>query len=125
MTGKHRANLFFISSFRILLLATLAYAVAQGRLSDELRINIYRIIQELVTNIHKYAEAETVDISLKTDDKTITIIVADDGKGFDTTKKRKGVGISNMMNRVESFNGELKIESSAGSGCRTTIIIPY
>jgi PAS domain S-box-containing protein len=101
------------------------YAVHKGILSDDLKLNIYRIIQELVNNIVKYAGAEHVKIMMQSDEKTIDITVTDDGAGFDMNKKRKGIGISNMINRVGSFNGEIKIESAAGKGCKTSISIPY
>jgi signal transduction histidine kinase len=51
--------------------------------------------------------------------------VNDDGKGFDTSKKSKGIGIANMMNRVESFNGEVRIESTPGKGSRVQVMLPY
>ena len=101
------------------------YAVTDGILSDELQLNIYRIIQELVNNIYKYSGAKKVSITVKAKDRAIAITVTDDGRGFDPEKKRKGVGISNMMNRIASFNGEVEIKSSEGNGCRTSINIPY
>ncbi|MES2371096.1 MAG: PAS domain S-box protein [Bacteroidota bacterium] len=101
------------------------YSVPTGILSDDLQLNIYRIIQELVNNVIKYAGANNVNITVKTNQKYIDIIVTDDGKGFDQERKRNGIGISNMTNRVMSFNGEIKIESSEGNGCRTSITIPY
>jgi two-component system sensor histidine kinase UhpB len=61
---------------------------------------------------------------VSTEEGFLHVSVDDNGKGFDPDKKRKGIGISNMMNRVESFNGELKIESSPGNGCKLTIKIP-
>jgi len=82
-------------------------------------------LQELVNNTLKYAEAKCITISIKAGrNKVLTIIVADDGKGFDVSSKRSGIGISNIMNRVESFDGNLKMESTPGKGCRTTIAIP-
>jgi two-component system, NarL family, sensor histidine kinase UhpB len=101
------------------------YTLPKRILSDDLKLNIYRIIQELVNNIVKYAGAENVKIIMQSDDKVIDITVTDDGAGFDMDKKRKGIGISNMINRVGSFNGEIKIESAAGKGCKTSISIPY
>lgn len=104
---------------------TLSYAIPKGLLSDELKLNIYRIMQEQVNNIYKYSKAKNVNISLQAFDHFVTIIVTDDGKGFDTEMNRSGIGISNMINRVESFNGEISIESSAGNGCTISINIPY
>ena len=102
-----------------------SYAIPEGVLSDELKLNIYRIMQEQVNNIYKYSQAKNVNISLKALDHTVTIIVTDNGKGFDTEKNRSGIGISNMINRVESFNGEITIDSSPGNGCTISIDIPY
>jgi PAS domain S-box-containing protein len=101
------------------------YTLPKGILSDELKLNIYRIIQELVNNIVKYAGAENAEIIIQSDEMMIDITVTDDGAGFDIDKKRNGIGISNMINRVGSFNGEIKIESAKGKGCKTSISIPY
>jgi signal transduction histidine kinase len=101
------------------------YSIPKADLSDDLKLNIFRIIQELVNNTWKYAEAKNVEISIQEQEEFIHIDVSDDGKGFDVEKKRGGIGISNIINRVESFNGEIEIESSPGKGCKTKIRIPY
>ena len=101
------------------------YSVSNEFISDDLKLNIYRILQELLNNIAKHAAAKKVSVSVQTDNSLISIVVADDGKGFDVNKERKGIGISNMMNRIESFNGEVSIESSPGKGCRIVIKAPY
>ena len=101
------------------------YHLPNGVIDDELKLNIYRIVQEQINNILKHAAAKNVSVAIEAEDKTINIWVVDDGKGFDPNKKRKGIGISNMFNRVESFNGEVKIETSPGNGCKTRIKIPY
>jgi signal transduction histidine kinase len=51
--------------------------------------------------------------------------IKDDGKGFDTKQKRRGIGLANMNNRVESFNGEFIVNSTPGDGCEIKITIPY
>jgi signal transduction histidine kinase len=100
------------------------YAVLSELLTDELKTNILRIIQEQINNIFKYAESKNINISIKEVNNEIVISVIDDGKGYDTTKKREGLGVSNMINRVESFNGKIVIESAIGKGCKTNIQIP-
>lgn len=102
-----------------------AYNLSGLLISDDLKLNIYRTIQEQLNNITKHAAARNVNISVQAHNNIISIVVADDGKGFDVNKKRKGIGISNMMNRIESFNGEVSIESSPGKGCRIMIKVPY
>jgi two-component system sensor histidine kinase UhpB len=92
---------------------------------DDLKLNIYRIIQEQTCNIVKHANADAVEISVKPNDHLIEITVRDDGNGFDINKKREGIGIANIINRAESFNGGVDIESSPGNGCRLQVKIPY
>jgi signal transduction histidine kinase len=101
------------------------YDILNESIDDDIKLNIYRIIQEQVNNILKHADAKNISILVKTIDHSINITVTDDGKGFDVNKKRKGIGISNMINRVESFNGQLTMVSSPGNGCTTEISVPY
>jgi two-component system, NarL family, sensor histidine kinase UhpB len=101
------------------------YDVGNQELSDDLKLNIYRIIQEQINNIIKHASPGKIDISVKARHNALHIEMKDDGKGFDVKKKWKGIGISNMMNRIESFNGQMLIESSLGHGCSVQIDIPY
>jgi len=103
----------------------LVYKVTNDFLDDELKLNIYRIVQEQTTNIIKHADAANVHISVKAQSHMISIAVTDDGKGFDVNMKRDGIGIYNIINRVESFNGEMEIASTYGKGCKLMIKIPY
>lgn len=103
----------------------LTYTIPHDLIPDDLKLNIYRIIQELVNNIQKYADAKNVYIVIISKAGFISITVEDDGKGFNTKLKRKGVGISNVIYRAECFSGKVSIKSSTGKGCKTTIKIPY
>ena len=102
-----------------------SYRVVDTYINDDLKLNIYRIIQEQANNIVKHAEATIIEITIETVDENIHVVIHDDGKGFDIDKKRTGVGISNMMNRIESFNGKIKINSTPGKGCTIVVNIPY
>lgn len=93
-------------------------------IDEDLKLNIYRIVQEQINNILKYAFATQATISINENKKTIYISVIDNGRGFDPLVKRKGIGISNIINRIESYNGEVIIESSPGKGCKLEIRIP-
>ncbi|MBK8786836.1 MAG: PAS domain S-box protein [Chitinophagaceae bacterium] len=104
---------------------TFTYTIPDQMISDDLKLNIYRIIQEQENNIMKYAEAKNVHISLEAKGNNIIIKVEDDGYGFDVNSKRNGIGISNIINRAETFNGTAKIESSPGNGCKIHVSIPY
>lgn len=93
-------------------------------IDEDLKLNIYRIIQEQLTNIIKHSEASNATISLEANTDTVNLVITDDGKGFDTSKKRTGIGISNIINRVECFNGKMSIDTSAGNGCIMKIEYP-
>ena len=98
----------------------------RGKFSDDdLKLNIYRILQEQVNNIIKHSKATKVNIAIKNCANNVNIIMKDNGKGFDVTKRRQGIGISNIINRINSFNGEMSIKSAPGKGCETQIRIPY
>jgi len=101
------------------------YNVDNRELNDDLKLNIYRIIQEQINNIVKHASPRKIDISVQAEHNALHIEMKDDGKGFDVNMKRKGICLSNMMNRIESFNGQMVIESSIGEGCSVQIDIPY
>jgi two-component system sensor histidine kinase UhpB len=101
------------------------YQIPQSvHIEEELKLNIYRIIQEQINNILKHSKATACSIKLSFTNDQLELYIRDNGIGFDTSKSRKGIGISNMINRVESFNGELSINSSPGNGCITEIRIP-
>jgi PAS domain S-box-containing protein len=86
-------------------------------LEEGLKLTIYRIVQEQITNIIKYASATHIKVELLHHDELLTLSISDNGKGFDTSRQRKGVGITNMKNRAEIYQGKLHIESRPGKGC--------
>lgn len=83
----------------------------------ELKISIYRIVQEQLNNIMKYAEAGRIDVFVLQHGDRLSIRVKDDGVGFDSTQKRTGMGITNMISRVNVFGGEIQIDTAPGKGC--------
>ncbi|HZI01207.1 MAG TPA: ATP-binding protein, partial [Flavisolibacter sp.] len=86
-------------------------------ISEELHLGLYRILQEHLTNITRYADASLVDVSLHLLDEHLILKVVDDGKGFDPLGKSNGIGITNMHSRAKSMHGSLKINSAPGLGC--------
>lgn len=108
-----------------LLKTEFVYQVGENKIDDDLKLNIYRIIQEQVGNIIKHAEAKNIKVSVEANEVQLLICVNDNGKGFDPAMKRKGIGLSNIINRVESFNGEIKIVTAPGQGCRLEMMIPF
>jgi signal transduction histidine kinase len=101
------------------------YDIQKVEMDDDMKLNIYRIVQVCLNNIIKHAEARFVSILLFTDPAGIHTVVSDDGKGFDPAKTTgKGIGINNILNRAESYNGKVSIESGPGKGCRVEVTIP-
>jgi len=74
-------------------------------------------VQEQLNNVLKHAAATTVDVSIRRDGPLLTLCITDNGRGFDPWKKREGIGISNIINRAELFNGQVTIASTPGMGC--------
>jgi PAS domain S-box-containing protein len=103
---------------------TIDYAIInlnEDSLSDDLKISIYRIIQEQLNNIRKHAQASRVHILLEHGENNIYLFIEDNGRGFDVHSKRKGLGITNIINRAETFNGDVELVSSPGRGCSMRI----
>ncbi len=91
-------------------------------LKPDIEVELFRIIQELITNSIKHSQADEIFVQLISDDEGLRIVVEDNGVGFNIRKlKGKGIGLINMKSRVEKFKGEYHIESSEGNG--TTVII--
>lgn len=85
---------------------------------------IYRIIQESLTNISKYAEATEVNLEITTLATNLHLIIEDNGKGFDLTKNTTGFGLQSMRDRTLALNGDFNIESILGKGTKIKIDIP-
>ncbi|MFL5766190.1 MAG: tetratricopeptide repeat protein [Bacteroidia bacterium] len=89
------------------------------------KFNIYRIVQEAVNNILKHASAKEINIQLVRQDKFLSIMIEDDGKGFNTVEmKRRGRGLRNITARAEWLHGTIQIDSSPGRGTTIAIEIP-
>jgi len=95
----------------------LTYGVQEEMISQDLQTTLYRIAQEQLTNVLKYADASTVEVMLVGTSKSIAVKIEDDGVGFDPKQKRAGVGITNMITRAETMGGTVEIHSSPGKGC--------
>ncbi|MCT2535895.1 PAS domain S-box protein [Aquibacillus koreensis] len=90
------------------------------RPSSDVEITIYRIIQEALTNIRKYAEVEHATVTLREDGNTIRVVIEDEGKGFVRDQLNAGVGLISMEERAKSVNGDFDISSEPGKG---TIVV--
>jgi len=88
------------------------------KMSMAKRRNFYLIYKEALNNAAKYADGKNIWISLTTQNNTIILVVADDGKGFDSGSKSGGNGLSNMAHRAKIIHGELKVISAPNRGTR-------
>ena len=92
--------------------------------SNTVKINLYRILQESLQNINKYANAKTINVAFMENGGHITLKVEDDGAGFDSNVKKKGIGIQNMISRVADCNGNIDINSVKSKGTSITVKVP-
>lgn len=91
--------------------------------SDADKIHVYRIIQEALQNVNKYANAQRCLVMLFKTADSITIRIWDNGAGFNTEKAREGIGLKNIRMRTEAMGGKLNVTSSPGNG--TTIEVVF
>jgi signal transduction histidine kinase len=102
----------------------------EDKLPPELQVTLFRIIQEVTSNIARHAQAKNVRINAKNDDKLFTITIEDDGTGFDTetvfenTLTGRGLGILGMKERATQVNGTLMICSTPEQGTTVQCTVP-
>lgn len=97
-------------------------SIDETRLEDKLKLTIFRIVQEQVSNILKHAQATTVRIALLQQANKLELIMVDNGVGFDIKEKRNGVGLKNIESRAGLFNGKSSIYSKPGQGCTLHVV---
>lgn len=90
-------------------------------LSQEVKLGVYRIIQELVRNACQHAQASQVLVQLIMQQQLLIVTVEDDGSGFDITKQHTGMGLHNLQTRVSSMDGHYSILSQPGRGTSVNI----
>ncbi|MBI3824842.1 MAG: ATP-binding protein [Candidatus Rokubacteria bacterium] len=100
-------------------------------LSDAMTIALYRVLQEALTNVVRHAQATGVEVRLVHDARTVQLIVADNGRGFDGSMESAvpggelaGIGLQGIQERLELFGGRLEVASSPGRGTRLLVHLP-
>ncbi len=96
-----------------------------NKIDEKLQVNIYRIVQELINNIIKHAQATKVEIKLNINESEIKIEVVDNGKGFDVKSSANGIGVRNMKTRISNFGGNIEFNSTIGKGTSVVLKMPY
>lgn len=98
----------------------------ENKIDDGLKLAIYRMVQEQTTNILKYADASKVTVRLHYWNTSFLVLtIRDNGQGFDTAACRKGIGLTNIMNRASIYHGKVDIKSSPGRGCRLRVFFDF
>jgi signal transduction histidine kinase len=92
--------------------------------SNAVKINLYRIIQEALQNCNKYAKAKTITVEFKNEVNHLILSVFDDGIGFNPKKTKNGIGLHNIEYRVAECKGSVIIKSARGEGTMLLVKIP-
>ena len=93
-------------------------------LSQEIQLNLYRILQEQLRNIIEYAKASSIEVNVLIYNNKLKMQITDNGIGFNMDTVKKGIGLANMKRRTELFSGKFEIETSPGNGCTIILDIP-
>ncbi|MGM0887020.1 MAG: sensor histidine kinase [Bacillota bacterium] len=96
------------------------------RLPSDMEVALFRLVQEAVQNSLKHADPKQIQVKLSISKEMVTVVVKDDGKGFDSSIQKEGsFGLVGMRERVELLEGEMTIDSQPGAGTLVFIQIPY
>ncbi|MEO6613798.1 MAG: PAS domain-containing protein [Chitinophagaceae bacterium] len=111
----------FGGQFRVELINELG---SRTKIDKNMDLMLYRIAQEQLNNIRKYAKAQKAVITIRTESGNLFFSVSDNGIGFDPAVKARGIGLKNINSRVDFYSGTMSIVSAPGQGCTIEITIP-
>lgn len=97
----------------------------EGAYDESKEVLIYRVIQELINNSLKYADPDKLSVSISKSKQDYLLTYSDNGKGFDKSKIKFGLGLRSIASRVNILKGKLTYESSPGEGAIFNITIPH
>jgi two-component system sensor histidine kinase UhpB len=97
---------------------------AFAALDADRQINLYRIVQEALTNVARHAQAERVDVTLAEENGNCQLTITDDGCGYDASVARQGMGLSGIRERCQALHGALAIVTRPGTGVRIELVFP-
>lgn len=102
-----------------------ASEVSWNAFNEEVKFNVYRIVQEALHNIIKHSNAKNITLSIYYKSENLIIEIEDDGVGFDVKKLTRGVGLNNIKSRVNKLKGSFNINSEIGEGAMLKVKIPF
>jgi len=100
------------------------------RLPPHAEVTVFRVTQQLLKNVRTHAQATHVQVTLNIDDDKATVVIEDDGGGFDvaealtSARQRRTIGLGTIRERVEMLGGEVSIDSALGKGTRVEFWVP-
>ncbi len=106
------------------LVSSIDSSIKWDLMTNAVKINLYRVVQESLQNINKYASAKTIKVEFKKGLDNILVQISDDGVGFNVKKAKKGIGLQNMLSRINECKGVFEIQSKKGEGTIITVTIP-
>ncbi|AWV97907.1 sensor histidine kinase [Arcticibacterium luteifluviistationis] len=104
--------------------------IEQWDVNPKIEVIVFRIFQEVIQNIFKHSGAKNINVSLQEMPEVYTLVVLDDGSGFDIQAKsnqksfNSGAGLSNLAHRAQLISGDFEIESAIGKGTKVKLSIP-
>lgn len=96
----------------------------ESLIHSKVKTTILRIVQEQLANVLKHAEAKNLFIGIEFQNGLLDLTIRDDGKGFELSEKKNGMGFQNMKSRVALIDGSIMIHSAPGDGCTIKVNIP-
>ena len=108
-------------TYKSKLISNIDSAIKWELVSNSVKINLYRILQEALQNINKYANANTIKIELKKEAEHLILKITDDGIGFNVKTAKKGIGLQNILFRAKECDGMFDIKSTKGEGTIITV----
>lgn len=111
-------------TFNTQLISTIDPDINWELASNAVKINLFRVLQESLQNINKYAKANVVHVKFKQDSTNLFLEISDDGIGFKIQKGKKGIGLQNMISRMNECQGTFEIKSKIGEGTTILVSVP-
>jgi signal transduction histidine kinase len=100
-------------------------AINWGTFDSATQVNLFFIVKEAIQNVNKYSKAEQCIISFTRENDSLKLVIKDNGVGFDSSIKNKGLGIDNMHERAKKINGELMIKSKRNKGTMVVLKVSF
>jgi signal transduction histidine kinase len=100
------------------------FAAIKSHLNQDIELAFFRITQEQIRNIIKYAFAKHISVSIGKQNNNLELTIMDDGVGFDPQTVKRGIGLANIRRRAELLEGSMLLESAPEKGCTLIIRIP-